>query len=306
MPRTARAPKTVTNDQGYDPLMSPTGATTEKVKDVQPKVNPLEVFLNFTGSKLVVITPNIAQYVLENCNTLNRPLNKKRVAVIASAIKSGEWQVNGETIIFSKTKRLLDGQYRLSAIVAAQKEIETYVTTDVDEDAFETIDTGKTRTGSHVLSIKRTKNSFSTAATLNKINRFNTKNYDFDGAGVLTNRNLVHLSTQHPDVARSVERFVKYPRGVSKSTLAFCHYILNKIDATASEVLFAHLAEEAPTVPIIAVLKKHIMKGKSGRTHRLKQTAVIGSIFKTWNAMRTNTQTDDVSVHVAEEFPIPA
>lgn len=324
MPRTARKITTTTSSD-YDPLMSPTPVAPKAAKakaDPKPVTatvteeetvvlptsapqTPLDLFLNFSGSKLVTITPTIAQYILENCNTLNRPLNKKRVTQIANSIKSGEWQINGETIIFSKNKRLLDGQYRLSAIVAANRDVDTYVTTDIEDSAFETIDTGKARTGSHVLSIKHTKHAFAVAATLNKVNRFYNKNYDFDGAGVLTNRQIVRLAAQHPTVKTSVERFLKYPRGISKSTLSFCHYILNSIDPTTTETLFAQLGEENPTIPIIAVLKKHIVKGKSGKTHRLKQTAVIGSIFKTWNAMRSNTQTDDITLHVSEAFPMP-
>ena len=134
MPRTARKPVTTNSPSDYDPLMSPTPTTTKTTKakvntesksvatateedttiDMPPSASqtPLDLFLNFSGSKLVTITPTIAQYILDNCNTLNRPLNKKRVNQIANSIKAGEWQTNGETIIFSKNKRLLDRQYR--------------------------------------------------------------------------------------------------------------------------------------------------------------------------------------------------
>lgn len=277
--------------------------TSEKKKLAS---NPLDLLLNYEGSKVLIITPTLAEHVLEHCNTLNRKINKRWVTFLAESIKNGEWQLNGEPIIFSKTQKLIDGQHRLLAIVEADREVETYVTTNVEDKNFVSVDTGHSRSGSHVLTISsHVKNSFNVSATLNKLHRYTHKNYDFDGAHIISNRQLVKLLEKNKDVLDSVEFARKYPKGYGKSTIAFCHYVLSKLDKVMTDTLFTQLAMEAPTVPLVASLRKGTVKTGRSRS-RIKQTVIIGSIFKTWNALRENDANASAIVTATEEFPVPA
>ena len=283
----------------------PSKAATTKTTQTPQDLEPIRMLLNYTGSKVITITPSIAEHMLTHCNTLNRKLNKRWVVFLSKAIKKGEWQLNGEAIIFSKDLRLIDGQHRLQAVVAAGKEIESYVTTDVPDEHFISIDTGHARSGSHVLGIGgKVKNSFDVSATLNKLSRFANKNYDFDGAHVISNRQLVSLLDKYKNVSESVSFARKFVKGYSKSSIAFCHYCLHKIDKELCQKFFEQLANPTPTIPLIAALRKGTIK--EGRSKaRIKQTVVIGSIFKTWNAMRTNNANSDAMITATEEFPIP-
>ncbi|MCK5665684.1 MAG: hypothetical protein KAI17_19485 [Thiotrichaceae bacterium] len=274
---------------------------TTKPQDLQP----IKMLLNYAGSRVVTITPSIAEHMLTYCNTLNRKLNKRRVTFLAKAIKKGEWQLNGEAIIFSKDYRLIDGQHRLQAVVAAGKEIESYVTTDIPDEHFVSIDTGHARSGSHVLGIGgKVKNSFDVSATLNKLSRYTNKNFDFDGAHVISNRQLISLLEKYNDVTSSVAFARKFVKGYSKSSIAFCHHCLNKINKELCAKLFEQLASATPTIPLVAALRQGTIK--EGRSKaRIKQTVVIGSIFKTWNAMRTNDANSEAMITATEEFPIP-
>ena len=67
------------------------------------------------NAKIVDITPEMAREYLEK-NSHNRRLSERSVRNLATAIKNGEWQVNGEAIKVDKEGNLLDGQHRLSAI----------------------------------------------------------------------------------------------------------------------------------------------------------------------------------------------
>lgn len=78
-------------------------------------------------------------------NEHNRYLNSRTVDRYAQQMTRGEWQVNGEPIMFSEAGNLLNGQHRLSAIVAADKTIAIPVFRGVEESAIKTIDTGKPR-----------------------------------------------------------------------------------------------------------------------------------------------------------------
>lgn len=86
------------------------------------------------------ITPQIAEEFLKKNIENNRPLNVKRVAMLAEAMQNGEFYPNGNTIKFDTAGRLIDGQHRLSACVMAGVPFESIVVYDVDEKAFSVID----------------------------------------------------------------------------------------------------------------------------------------------------------------------
>ena len=65
-------------------------------------------------SKVEYITPIRANQLLAQ-NKRNRPLNLKYVNHLASEMKQGRWEANGESIKLNGSE-LLDGQHRLHAI----------------------------------------------------------------------------------------------------------------------------------------------------------------------------------------------
>ena len=100
--------------------------------------------------ELITVTPDIAETYLAN-NGHNRPLNRNRVASLSAAMQSGDWRLNGETIILSETGKLLDGQHRLKAVVHYGKPVDLLVARGAPDDSFITIDTGKTRSTGDIL-----------------------------------------------------------------------------------------------------------------------------------------------------------
>lgn len=116
------------------------------------------------GSVLkTIVTPEVAQSLLANINTSNRPLSPARVRQYADVFKRGQYVFNGESIqvgIDSANRLiLLNGQHRLSACVAAGMPFETVLVVGLPTDVFSTIDRGKTRSHSDVLSVAGFKNT---------------------------------------------------------------------------------------------------------------------------------------------------
>ncbi len=109
-------------------------------------------------TKIVTITPKIAAELLAH-NDNNRPLKDNHVISLAIQIEKDKWQLNGESIIISKKGKVLDGQHRLHAVIMADKSIRSNVVYGADEESFLTIDTGRIRSGSDVLSIEGVENS---------------------------------------------------------------------------------------------------------------------------------------------------
>lgn len=117
------------------------------------------------------IGPHEARSYLE-ANTMNRNLNEHHVKRLRQLIADGDWWMNGETVIFANDGTLLDGQHRLSAIVAAGVSVDVLVVRGIDHDAFRTLDGGRTRTTGEVLAIDGEKNANNVAAAVQALVSF--------------------------------------------------------------------------------------------------------------------------------------
>ena len=101
------------------------------------------------------ITPDLAKEILEICNHDNRPLKRDHIKMLTSSLKNNEWMLNGESIAFSESGRLLDGQHRLTACVNSGKSFKTIVIKGIEEDAaFGTIDIGKPRSVTDLMNLQ--------------------------------------------------------------------------------------------------------------------------------------------------------
>ncbi len=99
------------------------------------------------------ITPSIAKAYLDS-NPSNRRISKPMVLRYANDMMNGKWKEDtGETMKFSKSGRLLDGQHRLYAVVKANVTICFHVAFNVDESSFDVIDTGKGRNATDCFTI---------------------------------------------------------------------------------------------------------------------------------------------------------
>lgn len=99
------------------------------------------------------ITPTVAAEMLRN-NTGNRKVNPSSVQILAAQMKENSWKLNGEPIIISDQGNLMDGQHRLLALINSGVTLSMLVVRGVKQDAFDTIDVGRNRSGSDLLSIE--------------------------------------------------------------------------------------------------------------------------------------------------------
>src|SRR2546430_282208 len=102
--------------------------------------------------EIVTITPELAQEWLDRGGT-NRKVTRRRIEAMTAAIQRGEWQLTGEAIKLDDEGRVRDGQNRLHAIVEAGVPVRSVVARGVSEDAFDVMDTGRSRSAADVLHI---------------------------------------------------------------------------------------------------------------------------------------------------------
>lgn len=86
------------------------------------------------------VTPKMAEEILINHNGLNRKINKRHVEALALNMCKGSWKFNGDAVRFDNKGNLIDGQHRLSAIVACNKTMPLLLISGLDESIIRTID----------------------------------------------------------------------------------------------------------------------------------------------------------------------
>lgn len=70
-----------------------------------------------------IVTPADAALMLKHANPSNRTLARKRVKDYADAMRTGNWQDNGECIQFDDDGMLLNGHHRLNAVILANTSV---------------------------------------------------------------------------------------------------------------------------------------------------------------------------------------
>lgn len=107
----------------------------------------------FNGLKTMTVDAAAAKRLLA-INTGNRRVSERRVAQIATQMRTGHFENTGEPIIVSDEGILNNGQHRLLAVVAADAAVEMDIRFGIPRRAFVKTDTGAARSGADVLSIR--------------------------------------------------------------------------------------------------------------------------------------------------------
>lgn len=115
-----------------------------------------------------LVTPAVAEQLLRN-NIKNRALSRTNLQRLVDQMNDGEWQEEtGESIKIASDGTLLDGQHRLTAIIQSGKSYEFLIISNLPNEAFNVIDTGKIRSSGDSLHIMGVKNYTNVAAMIKK------------------------------------------------------------------------------------------------------------------------------------------
>lgn len=263
-------------------ISSPYKLTLDEFKDL----------LN-SGKKLTIrcqISPEIAEWIVENINTKNRSLKQSRKN-LAKIIADDKWHFNGQTIGFGRDGLLQDGQNRLYASIDAQKPIDVLLVFGLNSEAIRGTDRGCVRTNSdHVMMMvgKEGKPTLYASASAfwhrfvnNKIpNRGFTPDAD----------ELDKIREERPgllDSLKFVHALMKEHKTVSIPTpmLAFYHYAMTEIDADKGNDFITRLitGERLSLNDPIMTLRTKTHDLSNGRT-KIRSVEVQAFIHKCWNA----------------------
>ena len=113
-----------------------------------------ELARDFYGTKVLMFDRTFAQQVLEEFNTGNRRVIRRKVDHLVAQMRSGEFENTGEPLIISQEGILNDGQHRLQAAIEADAVVDLDVRFGIPRSRFTKTDTGAARTPADVLTIK--------------------------------------------------------------------------------------------------------------------------------------------------------
>lgn len=252
----------------------------------------------------IQIGPTQAKALLEK-NARNRPLSKRAVSLLADAIRRGEWQPNGATIVVGSDGLLLDGQHRLSAVVEAGIPVPMLMVSDADPRSFMTIDIGGKghRSNHDILSLRGEKNATHLQSTCNWIERYYSRRVTDRGTFRLTPQQTEAVLMRHPGVRDVVNGFraQPYSKIVGASSIAV-HYLTRLVDPPAADRFFhdlgvgAGLSAADPALIARNLLAASRANGGDG-TENARRTFLM--LVRAWNARRLGTPSTNASIRVS-------
>lgn len=255
------------------------------------------------------ILPESAEYVLATKNSKNRPITQTVVDRYRESIKNGEWEFNGEPIIFSADGDLRDGQHRLKAVAEEGTPIFSLVVSGTAFSTFVTIDQGARRTTGQVMTMSGTANAAVVSGATCLLRNFFT-------TGVIC-RAQSHKTTIHSNlywaskfsaiqdsipVARKKEAAVFN----SPSLVTALHYLFSQTHPKEANEFFEAIFNKS--IPVErkwsgtkSLMDRLWVANKSNRPLKLKEIAAL--TVKAWAGLIENRQVKLVKMYSEEEFP---
>lgn len=234
-----------------------------------------------------LITPEKAKFWLENCNSKNRNINDRLVNSLAKEMLADKMKLNGETIKFAKSGKLLDGQHRLSACVKSGAPFRSVVVRGLFDDVFDTIDTGAKRTSSQILAV----DGFKNAAVLSGAARY-AKTLETDPVP----RHLLNVSAtslrdyiyDNPELCDSV--LVGRLAGAlcSNSMMGALHFLLAKRDRELAGQFIRDVVKGAglPSHSPELMLRNKFLDIRMNKRKNYGPIEQCAMVIRAWNAVR--------------------
>lgn len=241
------------------------------------------------------ITPAIAYAMMERNKDdewHNRPESPKAIRRYIAAMSRG-WKYTGEPIIFSASGRLLNGQHRLRACIAANTSFPCLVVFGIDDDAFAFMDIGTTRTAGHIFAIESIPNYNWAAATIRLV-YFYLKNQAWDGhVGDIENDVLVDFYRHHEGIQDSYHASnLLYKEGLLPPRWGgFIHYVCGLKNKQQADEFFDRLASGIGLTnkndPIYLIRKRLLENQRATAPNKVADVYLSAYTLQAWNSFRS-------------------
>jgi hypothetical protein len=266
-----------------------------------------------TETRCVILTPKLAETLLLR-NTNNRPISQLNVTKITKAITNGEWNNDGNAIIFDLNGVLLNGAHRLTSVVKADKPIVIKIGTGYLPEVFTTMDVGKTRTGSDVLAIAGFENYRLCSTTANFLFKLYRGSVAEVGSNTTATQQLSHpelikFIEEKPRLRESIKFYLNNKKKqdtkiVYNYIICGLHYLFSGKDKDmADEFIISLLSgnELNDRSPIKAV-RTRLLNSSRDRYQSISHGDSIKLIITGWNKFRNGELCKHIQI--PEKLPV--
>jgi hypothetical protein len=239
--------------------------------------------------ELMDVTPALATSWLETM-AANRRLNTTHVERLAEDIRRGDWRQTFDPIRFNKKSELVDGQHRLSAIVASGKTLPLYIARNLDARAMAVIDTGRARSVADAMQINGVPHARKLAAAAKALYYYDLGKMASSGPAV-SYAQLQRTIKAHPFLADAVEQVVQSSVIQPHAQLAMVYCVAHEKHAKKAEE-WIDAVQEGENIgrgnPAFELRKRLLsMRGKGSKT-QMRGPAVAALIITAWNCYLAN------------------
>ncbi len=296
------------------------------IKHIGNFVEPM-TFKAPEGSKIEItyelVTPEIATDWLK-LNTRNRILDERLVKSLAKKMKKKHWMFNGDTIRFSQKFKqedgsnksiLMDGQNRLSSIVLSGIPQYCLVVYGLHPDAFATMDDGRKRSASDILSIAnitepRKKAGIAKTVLLIGAGYYGSTKGGGDRSATPGNLEILDFVRENDEklndsieIANEVKEHFPY---VNFKILSSMFYVFAKHGKAEAKEFYEELKDgKKARTPVVRLFCTEMLKNEN-KEHKLPYNTVLVYFIKTWNAFKEGDKLEKLSYDKTEEyFPKP-
>lgn len=263
----------------------------DALKPMLPSAASIATPFGPVAIRFVTVTPDMARALLDSM-TDNRVPHRRQVEQIARALSAGDFEFNGEPVIVDDSGRMIDGQHRCLACIAAGIPFDTLIVSGIRPRAFDTIDQSSRRTAADVLRMGDVPNATITAAAVRLLWAHKQHNGMWNMANVQASpREIEGLLAKfggsfahHAAVGSAAQRAL----GGAGSFFAAMHYLLSQKDAAAADAFFASLTLGAnlPVGDPILMLRRRLEDNAKSRKGRLSMVEMYSLFVNAWNASR--------------------
>ena len=270
-----------------------------------------KIMPNSPTVQIIDVSPATAEKWLAR-NPSNRNLRKPIVDSYARDMAAGNWMLNGETIKFDNAGHLIDGQHRLSAIVAANATVSMVVVNGVAPDVMDTVDVGAKRTYADALKLQGEENTTTLAAVARRAVMWLRGARTNTGSIRPTAREMNDFIGANPQIRASAELAARLSNRtlLPASVVGLCHWLFSPLDPDDATWFLSRAADGdgLPSNSPIAALRNRVVKMRVGGG-RVNETEALALVIYAWNAHRAGGTRSKLQMPkgglTPENFPVP-
>ncbi len=270
-------------------------------------MNPKNPHPNITA-QIVFITPEMAREMIDANHLNQRGIKAQNLSKIENNFRKEAFVLNGESLIRSASKVIMDGQHRLHGCINTQTGFWTVFVDNVPDEYFATIDSGRSRSFADVLKIRGEDDARSLAPAAQRLGEYMKSSRSVGNGMPLSNNELNDVIEQCPTLSDSV-RFCKRSLCglVSTASVAWLHWVARDGGCGDRMEEFmeslgsgAMLADTSP----VYWLRKRLEQNRICKA-KLPNRELIALVVKAWNAYAAGTSMKSLRWSTGEDFPVP-